>query len=404
MIDLQEPKITYIDNKIIYGIDYDWDLILKAYKALNCPPESYDPSRTLREGVRAGCRWYVGMSKRKVGKTTAYQLIGLIMHWLYGTEIQYIRETEDMIAPKYTSDMWDLIIDCGYIDLITDGLYNNVRYESRRWYLCKIEDGELISQDPRPLCSMLSVDNWAILKSGYVAPLGDLIIFDEFIGAGYKPDSFLHLAQIISTIKRWRRSSLIVMLANQINLYSPYFNELCIADAMQKIPIGGRSIITSPRGTKVYAERIEQAETVKRQDEIDVMMYFGFDNPNLASITGDEWATNCYQHIPEGDVENLYNHIYIEYVDKFVRLDIVNHETLGLCCYVHWASRTYPDSIILSAEERTDPRRIYRTGRGSLDTLIRKLYTDNRVYYATNDVGAFVESYLNYIRKIRNLV
>ena len=87
-----------------------------------------------------------------------------------------------------------------------------------------------------------------------------------------------------------------------------------------------------------------------------------------------------------------------------MRLDIVRHETLGLCCYVHWASRTYPDSIILSAEERTDPRRVYRTGRGALDTLIRKLYTDTRVYYATTDVGAFVESYLNYIRKIRSLV
>ena len=83
---------------------------------------------------------------------------------------------------------------------------------------------------------------------------------------------------------------------------------------------------------------------------------------------------------------------------------MVNHKELGLCCYVHWATRTYPDSLILSAEERTDPRRIYRTGRGALDTLIRKLYADNRVYYATNDVGAFVESYLNYIRKIRTPV
>lgn len=396
--------IEYIDNKPLYGIRYDWELIFKTYKQLDCPDESYDPLRSLREGTRAGCRWWLGMSKRKVGKTTGYLLIGLIMHWLYGTEIQYIRQREGMNAPKITKDMWGIILEYGYIEKITDGYYNSIRYESRRWYLCKVTDGCVEYQSDDSCCSMLSIDNWMNIKSGYSAPLGDLIIFDEFIGATYYPDEFVHLTQIISTIKRFRRSSIIIMLANQINLYSQYFHELCIADAVQTIPIGGRSIITSSRGTKVYVERIEQSETVKRQDEIDVQLYYGFENPKLASITGDEWATDNYQHIPEGDAQQIYNHIYIEYTNKYARLDLVNHETLGLCCYIHWASRTYPDSLILSAEERTDPRRIYRTGRGAMDTLLRKLYSDNRVYYATNDVGAFVDSYLAYIRKLRTPV
>lgn len=397
-------SLTYIDNKPLYGVLIDWEKVFKKYRELDCPEEAYDPTRSLREGTRAGCRWWVAMSKRKAGKTTAYLLIGLILHWLYGTEIEYLREDEEMLAPKYTNDMFALIVECGYIEKITDGEYNNIRYEARRWYLCKTEAGELVSQDPTSSCYMCSVQNWATLKSGLVAPYGDLILFDEFIGASYRPDSFVHLTQVISTIKRYRRSTLIIMLANQINLYTPYFNELCIADAVQEIPVGGRAVITSSRGTKLYVERIEQSERVKRQDEVDVQLYYGFENPKLASITGDEWSTDNYQHIPEGDVETLFTHIYIEYGAKFARFDIVRHEMLGLCAFVHWATRTYDDSIILSADERSDPRRVFRTGRGALDTLIRRLYGDNRVYYATNDVGAFVDSYLSLIRKMRSPV
>jgi hypothetical protein len=39
-------------------------------------------------------------------------------------------------------------------------------------------------------------------------------------------------------------------------------------------------------------------------------------------------------------------------------------------------------------------------GNGKLEKFIKKLFAENRVYYASNDVGSFVESYLAYISKI----
>ena len=154
-------------------------------------------------------------------------------------------------------------------------------------------------------------------------------------------------------------------------------------------------------GTKVFVERIEQPAAAKRQDEIDKVLYYGFPNPKLGAITGDEWAVGCFQHIPDGDTHMIYQKLYIKYSNKLVRLDIVSHETLGLCVYAHWATYTYDDSIILTADERTDPRYKFKTGRGRLDQLLRRLFNENRVYYATNDVGMFIESYFGYIRKIR---
>ena len=123
-------------------------------------------------------------------------------------------------------------------------------------------------------------------------------------------------------------------------------------------------------------------------------------NPKLASITGDDWAIANYQHIPDGDFEYVYNKIYIKYSNKYVRLDLVEHEELGLCMYAHWATNTYKDSIILTSEDRTDVRYRYRTGSGKLEMIVRKCFTQNRVYYSTNDVGAYVEAYLQSIRRI----
>lgn len=393
--------ISYIDNNPVLGVCYDWPKIIAAYKALHCPDTVYSPCKTIREGTEAGCRWYVGMSKRETGKTTNWLLIGLIMWWMYGTQIQYVRQDEDMIAPKNTKDMFNVILEHDYISTITEGQYNTIVYRSRRWYLAKREDGIITAEASEHCCFMCDVVHYEDLKSGYNAPLGDLIIFDEFISTKYYPNEFVSLTQLISTIKRKRRSAIIVLLANQIDVYSQYFNELCIADDVQKMPAGSRAIITTERGTKIYVERIERTHKAKRQDEIDTTLYYGFANPKLASITGDDWATANYQHIPDGEFDILYPNLYISYSDKLVRLDMVKHSSLGICMYVHWASRTYEDSIILSAAERTDVRFIYRTGRGALDLLIRRMFAENRVYYATNDVGNFCESYFAYIKKMR---
>ena len=44
-------SLTYIDNNIQLGIAYDWDMIFKSYKALNCPDDVYNPVPALRSMV-----------------------------------------------------------------------------------------------------------------------------------------------------------------------------------------------------------------------------------------------------------------------------------------------------------------------------------------------------------------
>lgn len=393
--------IKYIDNNMQLGIEYDWDLILRAYIALKCPDDVYNPVPAVRKMTDEGVKWYIGMSKRKIGKTTNFILIGIIMHWLYGSHTYYIRQRDDSVAPRNARKLFDTILQFDYISRITDGQYNSVLYRAKNWYLCKRDDnGNVIDESLNPFMVMQSIQSADDVKSVLNDPVGDMIIYDEFISGVIYPNEFVDFFNLISTIKRLRRSTLIFLLANIIDMYHIYFNELCIADEVQRMRTGDKAIITSPMGTKVYVERIEQPAAAKAQDEIDKVLYYGFPNPKLASITGDEWAVGCYQHIPEGEYETVYNHIYIKYSSKLVRFDFVVHEALRECVYVHWATHTYKDSIILTTDDRTDNRYQYRKGRARIERLLRAMYADNRVYYATNDVGAFVDSYLNSVRKI----
>lgn len=394
--------IQYIDNNIQLGIKYDWRLIIKAYKALNCPEDVYNPIPAIKTmTIQDKIKWYIGMSKRRVGKTTNFLLIGLIMFWEYGTHTYYIRQRDDMIAPRNSRKLFDTIVANDYISMITEGKYNSVKYAAKCWFLVRRdENGDIVDECLNPFCYMQSVQSAEDVKSVLNDPVGDLIIYDEFIGSMVYPTEFIDFFNLISTIKRLRQSTLIFLLANTIDMYHIYFKEFCIADQVQKMRAGDKAVITTDYGTKLFVERIEQPAAAKRQDEIDKVLYYGFSNPKLSAITGDDWAIANYQHIPEGTFEYLYQKLYVKYSTKYVRMDIVNHETLGVCIFCHWATYTYDDSIILTAEDRTDPRYVYKTGTGKLDRLLRTCFTQNRLYFATNDVGAFIESYFCSIRKL----
>ena len=383
------------------GILIDWDLIIKAYNNLNCPDDVYNPVKVIKELSENNCKWYVGMSKRKTGKTTNFLLIGMLLWWNYGIHTVYIRQRDDMIAPKNSIKIFDTILQFDYIELITGGMYNSVKYYSKNWYFCKRnETGDIIDESLNPFCTMVSIQSSEDLKSTYNDPFADWIIYDEFIGSMYYPNEFVDFFNFISTVKRLRRSTIINLLANTIDMYHEYFNELCIADQVQKMRKGERALITTELGTKVLVERIEQPEKAKAQDEIDKLLYYGFPNPKLSAITGDEWAAAQFQHIPAGNYETVSNRLYIKYSNKYARLEIVSHETLGLCIYAHWATRVYDDSFILTAYDRTEPNYIFRLGNGKLEMFIRKMFNVNRVYYCTNDVGMFITSYIKYIKKL----
>ena len=190
-------KKEFIDGKRNNGIIYDYSAIRKEFRKLKIPTEYYNPSKSPFDK----CKWFINLSDRSTGKTTNWLLFGMTMNKLYGTVIQYVRQTNDMITPRNSKNLFDTILDNNYVSKLTEGKYNTIVYKAKRWYYAKSdENGEIVEQKNTHFMCMLSIDNAENYKSSYNAPYGDLIIFDEFIGKYYYRNEFVRFNDLLKTI------------------------------------------------------------------------------------------------------------------------------------------------------------------------------------------------------------
>lgn len=107
-----------------------------------------------------------------------------------------------------------------------------------------------------------------------------------------------------------RTNGIIMMLANTIDKNSPYFDELSLRDAIDKIHMGENEIVTTSMGTKIYMEIL--GTVANSQKRLVNKWFFGFKNPKLASITGTEsWALPEFQHIPKIPKQKLFVVVFL---------------------------------------------------------------------------------------------
>lgn len=392
-------KIKYIDNNPELGIEYDYKLIMKEIKKLGLYPKRsksdvWNPSHLPFDKAK----WFVLMSIRSKGKTTNLLIMGLIMNKLYGTVTQYIVQSEKLLAPKNTKGLYRVVNELGYISKITEGRWSSIVLKARRWYYCNYDSsGKISEMSDEYVCIMSSVDKQEDYKSVLNEPKGDLVIYDEFIRNYYIPNEFIEFSQLFSTIRRIRQSPIIVMLSNTVNLYSPYFNELEIADKVRLMNNGDKELITSSGGTNVYVEIIDPAQSQARIKSD--RMFFGFKNPLLGAITGTAtWALRNFPHIERNEnTKVLSRNHYISYQNKLVNLELVQSE-VGLCVYCHWATKTYEDSIIYTLGDIRRPLDRYKIGYTKMDKVIWTCYKQNKFYYGTNDVGGLIDAYVTELK------
>lgn len=392
-------NVQYIGNDSSRGIQYDWKKINREIEKLKIPTDFFNPAyRPISNHA-----WNVFLSERALGKTSGILLMGLVMYKLYGTVTVYCRSKETQIMPKHTGSLFNVILENGYIEKLTNGFFNSITYKSRRWYLCKINGGKETKRDNNPFCIAVSVDKTLDIKSGLNLPTGDLIVYDEFIDYGVSiadrylnnNGAFVKFCDLVSTIFRLRESGKIILLGNTINRECEFFHDLEIYDVMNTLECGDNISYKSAMGTDIYIEWLKPVTAFASKKKTWVQKFVGFQKPELSAITGQpQWAVKNYPHIPDNMYHTICNKIYISHNGKLVRLEIVTNDSIGLCIYAHWASRCYDDSIMLVKTEITKRNEMYGLGTPNLNTLIRRIQNDNKIYYASNDVGDFVENYM----------
>ena len=393
-------KVKYYDNKESHGTLIDWNEVRKVYKKLNTPKDYYNPCTLPLET----CPYSDILSERSIGKTTNLLLFGMCANKLYGTVIQYIRQSEDMTAPSVARELFDTILnyDGGrYVRQLTDERYNSIYVHWRRAYYCLRDDeGKVIDQSEEPFLVMLSIDRNLSYKSSYNAPNGDFIIYDEFIGKPASETEFINFMDLLKTIIRQRKTPRVILSANTINLNHSYFREQEISKEVRKLKTGDSEIFTTERGTRIYVEIFGAKQTQIKRDINK--MFFGFKNPRLSSITGADavWAFDCYPHIVAQDTDKcITRRLRIKHNDMLLQADIMETEDRGIIANVHPTTTTYSDSIVLTNGEVWARNEFYGVGKGLLCELFWRLYRANKVYYDSNETGALLADYVRDIKR-----
>lgn len=393
-------KINYYDNKESHGTLIDWNEVRKAYKKLNTPKDYYNPCTLPLET----CPYSDILSERSIGKTTNLLLFGMCANKLYGTVIQYIRQSEEMTAPSVARELFDTILnyDGGrYVRQLTDDKYNSIYVHWRRAYYCLRDDeGKVIDQSEDPFLVMLSIDRNLSYKSSYNAPKGDFIIYDEFIGKPASETEFVNFMDLLKTIIRQRKTPRVILSANTINLNHSYFREQEISKEVRKLKTGDSEIFTTERGTRIYVEIFGAKQTQIKRDINK--MFFGFKNPRLSSITGTNavWSFDCYPHIVVNEKDKyVTRRLRIKHCDMLLQADIMETEDRGIISNVHPATTTYSDSIVLTNGEVWARNELFGVGKGQLCELFWRLYRANKVYYDSNETGALLAEYVRNIKR-----
>lgn len=388
-------EIKYIDNDKNKGIKYDWDKIKKAYRKLGCPKHVYNPCKPDFDIIG----YNICMSDRSEGKTTNPLLLGMVMNDMYGTILHYLRYDTQTITPKLMGQLFDTIYEFDYIPKLTHGLWNSAFYYGKKWYYCNRDDsGSIVEKAPSHFMYCIGLNESDRLKSSYNCPVGDFILFDEFVQlSGYGYNDFIAFTDICKTIIRDRLSPVVFMMSNTIDITTPWFDELCIRDDVNTMQMGDiRQIVTS-EGTHIFCEILPENKSEQRANVNK--RFFGFKNPKLASVTGKgTWAFDTYPHIEDidhTDTHILHDRVFVRQSGKLLKMQLAKNK-MGICVYVVPATRLHDDSFILTHDDITDPREIYGFGKkGSLLDIYWKLYKANKFYYATNMEGALFKGYIN---------
>lgn len=386
IIDREEPE--YIGGTKTNGIKIDWKKVFEIYNSLGCPKEVYNPTELPIDKAA----WFVLTSERNTGKTTNLVLLTMILNLKYGMISAYLRQSPDEVTPKEMANFMNVIINNGYVQKLTNGEYNGVRYFARHYRFVRWAPDGTREKESDPFLWVGAVTEWDGYRSTLNLPFCNMIIYDEFITENTPPDLFVGLCQLHKTIARNRSGVKIFLCANTTNYYHEFFQELIIQDEVLLTGVNKSFIKLTPIGTYVYYKRIGDMDPQREKINTE---YYGFNNPKLKSITGGDWAVKNYPHPPKEEKEILYKDAHLAFMGRYFNIELCRSEGLGIYCIVHPDKDRPKKGRIYTIGDITERREVYRFGQNKVDKLLFRLYDNNKWYYSTNDVGFSVETYVH---------
>lgn len=338
--------------------------------------------------------------ERSNGKTYATLKQVLENYFNDGSQFAYIRRWSVDVQPKRMNNLFNAIIEDGYLEKLSGGKFTAIFYRTGRFYLCTYNDkGKPIYNEEDIIGYAFSLSENEHNKANSY-PRVTTIIFDEFLtNKIYLPDEFMLFMNTVSTIVRQRTNVKIYMLGNTVNKFCPYFKEM-----------GLTNILTMKQGTidvYTYGETklkvaVEYADSKKKFKKNN--FYFAFNNPKLKMITGGAWELNIYPHAPVKWLpKNIMFTYFIDFNDSLFQCEVINKDD-NVFTYIHEKTTPIknPDKDIIYTLDY-NPKINYNINilkpLNDYQSKITWFYTHDRVYYQNNNVGDAINNYLKICKR-----
>ena len=338
--------------------------------------------------------------ERSNGKTYATLKQVLENYFNDGSQFAYIRRWSVDVQPKRMNNLFNAIIEDGYLEKLSGGKFTAIFYRTGRFYLCTYSDkGKPIYNEEDVIGYAFSLSENEHNKANSY-PRVTTIIFDEFLtNKIYLPDEFILFMNTVSTIVRQRTNVKIYMLGNTVNKFCPYFKEM-----------GLTNILTMKQGTidlYTYGETklkvaVEYADSKKKFKKNN--FYFAFNNPKLKMITGGAWELNIYPHAPVKWLpKNILFTYFIDFNDNLYQCEIISKDE-NVFTFIHEKTTPLknPDKDIIYTMDY-NPKINYNVNilkpLNDYQNKIAWFYTHDRVYYQNNNVGDAINNYLKICKR-----
>ena len=356
----------------------------------------YNISPILKE--RAHYNLIIG--ERSNGKTYASLKISLERYVKGGAEAAYIRRMQEDFIGKRGAGLFQSLVTNGEIAKITNGEWEDVYYYASRWYLCKYVDngkGEERVTDNRPFMYGFALSQMEHEKgTGY--PNIKTVIFDEFITrTAYLRDEFVMFMNTLSTIIRSRDDVQIFMLANTVNKYCPYFDEMGLRH-VREMKQGEIDVYQLKHASgKVLRVAVEYCKPFEKGKKSD--FYFAFDNQKLEMITTGIWEIDIYPHCPyKYRPKNIIFTYFIEFDANLLQCEVVVVDNVTFT-FIHRKTTPIKDEnkdLIYSTkfDARPNWRRKITLPTLPVEKHILEYYRTDKVFYQDNEIGEVVRNYL----------
>lgn len=338
--------------------------------------------------------------ERSNGKTYATLKQALENYFDNGSQFAYIRRWSVDVQPKRMNNLFNAIIEDGYLEKLSGGKFTAIFYRTGRFYLCTYNDkGKPIYNEEDIIGYAFSLSENEHNKANSY-PRVTTIIFDEFLtNKIYLPDEFILFMNTVSTIVRQRTNVKIYMLGNTVNKFCPYFKEMGLTNILS---MKQGSIDLYTYGESKLKVAVEYADSKKKFKKNN--FYFAFNNPKLKMITGGAWELNIYPHAPVKWLpKNIIFTYFIDFNDNIYQCEIINKDT-NVFTFIHEKTTPIknPDKDIIYTLDY-NPKINYNVNilkpLTDYQNKITWFYTHDRVYYQDNNVGDAINNYLKICKR-----